>query len=230
MLKTSVNLQEINTVTILFRILLAILIGGFIGIEREVKCQPAGFRTYSLVCLGAAMVMMTNQYIVHVFGSGDPSRLGAQVISGIGFLGAGTIIVTAHNQVRGLTTAAGLWASACTGLAIGIGFYMGALLMGASILIIMSVLSRIDNRILKKSKILHLYVIFDTVDGFSSFSDLCKENHITIEDVNITRNKKSEETNLVALFVLKSRVRREHMELIQQFSQICSLRHIEELR
>mgnify|MGYP001027887749 CR=1 FL=1 len=106
--------------------MLTLTIGGMIGLERGSKNQSAGFRTYMLVCLGAASVMMTNQYICDHFESGDPSRLGAQVISGIGFLGAGTIIVTKRNQVRGLTTAAGLWSSACLGLAVGIGFYEGA--------------------------------------------------------------------------------------------------------
>lgn len=226
----SVNLEEINTITIILRIILAVIIGGIIGIEREVKNQPAGFRTYSLVCLGATIVMMTNQYIANEFGNVDPSRMGAQVISGIGFLGAGTIMVTAHNQVRGLTTAAGLWAAACTGLAIGIGFYVGALCMGTSILMIMSLLSKIDKIIMKRSKVLHLYVIFESTDSFSNFTNLCKENEIVIEDVNISRNKKNRSTNVVALFELKSKKRQDHVELIQQFNKACSLKHIEELR
>ena len=105
-------LQGINYFSITVRILLSVIIGGALGFEREQKRHPAGFRTYILVCLGAALVMMTNQYVFETFHTGDVSRLGAQVISGIGFLGAGTIIITGRNQVRGLTTAAGLWASA----------------------------------------------------------------------------------------------------------------------
>lgn len=128
------GLHEPNIVTIVIRVLLALIIGGIIGLERESKKQAAGFRTYMLVCLGATLVMMTNQYICNVFEAGDPSRLGAQVISGIGFLGAGTIIVTRKSQVRGLTTAAGLWSAACIGLAIGIGFYEGAIVVGAAIM------------------------------------------------------------------------------------------------
>ncbi|WP_312446942.1 MgtC/SapB family protein, partial [Lacrimispora sp.] len=109
------DFQELNEITITVRICLALIIGGILGMEREVRKQPAGFRTYMLVCMGSAAVMMTNQYISQTFGGSDPSRLGAQVVSGIGFLGAGTIIVTRNNQVRGLTTAAGLWAAACAG-------------------------------------------------------------------------------------------------------------------
>ena len=114
------TLQEV-----VIRILAAIFIGGLIGLERGMKNRPAGLRTYMLVCVGSCLVMMTNQYVFQSSGSGDPMRLGAQVISGIGFLGAGTIVVTRHNQIKGLTTAAGLWVSAGLGLALGIGFYSG---------------------------------------------------------------------------------------------------------
>ena len=132
--------RSINDISIIIRVLLSIIIGGVIGIERGRKHHPAGFRTYMLVCLGATLVMMTNQYIYQTFSNGDISRLGAQVINGIGFLGAGTIIVTRKNQVRGLTTAAGLWSSACLGLAVGIGFYEGAIIVGFAILFIMTVM------------------------------------------------------------------------------------------
>lgn len=123
-----INLELNSIVEITVKLLLALLCGGILGIEREHKKRPAGFRTYMLVSLGSALVMMTNQYIWEYYGIGDPTRMGAQVINGIGFLGAGTIIVTGHNRVKGLTTAAGLWTAACIGLAIGIGFYEGAVI------------------------------------------------------------------------------------------------------
>ena len=122
-------LRDINMVSIILRLSLAMIFGGIIGFDRGKKKRPAGFRTHILVCIGSALAMITNQYIVQVMGmGGDPTRLGAQVISGIGFLGAGTILVTGRQQVKGLTTAAGLWASACMGLALGIGFYEGAII------------------------------------------------------------------------------------------------------
>src|SRR5690554_4598709 len=101
--------------------------GGILGLDREFKNRPAGLRTFMLVCIASTLVMITNQYVLEVYShlNIDPTRMGAQVISGIGFLGVGTIIVTRRNHVKGLTTAAGLWASACIGLAIGIGFYSG---------------------------------------------------------------------------------------------------------
>ncbi len=115
------------------RIALACVLGGIIGYERESMNRPAGFRTHILVCVGSALVMMTGEFINRNFGgTTDPARLGAQVVSGIGFLGAGTILRAGFN-VRGLTTAASLWAVSCVGLACGIGFYIGACLTAATI-------------------------------------------------------------------------------------------------
>lgn len=118
--------HEITQTSVVIRILAAITVGGLIDLERGMKNRPAGLRTYMLVCVGACLIMLTNQYIYQFTGAGDPMRLGAQVVSGIGFLGAGTIIVTKHNQIKGLTTAAGLWTAAGVGLALGIGFYEAA--------------------------------------------------------------------------------------------------------
>jgi len=131
-------LREITYTAILLRILCALLVGGILGIERGRKNRPAGLRTYMLVCVGSCLIMLTNQYVYQSIGTGDPVRLGAQVVSGIGFLGAGTIIVTKRNQIKGLTTAAGLWAAAAVGLALGIGFYEGALTAGLAIYLILT--------------------------------------------------------------------------------------------
>ena len=121
-------LGEISIWSIMVRFILAFLCSGLIGMERARRRHAAGFRTYILVCIGSMIAIFTNQYIFEVYGTGDVGRLGAQVISGIGFLGAGTILVTSRSQIKGLTTAAGLWVSACIGLAIGIGFYTVAII------------------------------------------------------------------------------------------------------
>ena len=123
-------LRELNMASITLRIIFCIICGGAVGIEREWKHRTAGFKTHILVCLGSAACMLTGQYAVLMFhlDSIDPTRIGAQVVSGIGFLGVGTIIVRDNAKVKGLTTAAGLWVSACVGLAIGIGFYELAIL------------------------------------------------------------------------------------------------------
>lgn len=151
------QMQDITAIPILFRLLLAMLCGGIIGMERGVKGRAAGFRTYMLVCVGAALMMITNLEITKDFNT-DPARLGAQVISGTGFLGAGTIIVTQQNHVIGLTTAAGLWASACMGLAIGVGFYEGALLGSTCIFFIITFMNKLDRWATSKSKYMDMYL------------------------------------------------------------------------
>ena len=136
--------RELTVTEIILRVLISVAIGGLIGLERGMKNRPAGLRTYMLVCVGACVVMLTNQYTYQVYQVGDPVRMGAQVISGIGFLGAGTIIVTSRNQIKGLTTAAGLWTAGGIGLAIGIGLYEVAIAASAAVFIILTVLHQLD--------------------------------------------------------------------------------------
>uniref|UniRef100_UPI00326096BD MgtC/SapB family protein n=1 Tax=Clostridium sp. NkU-1 TaxID=1095009 RepID=UPI00326096BD len=121
-------LSQVNMASIAFRLILSIILCGAIGMERGLRNRPAGFMTYLLVGCGSALIMITNQYIATIYTNVDPTRMASQVVSGIGFLGAGTIITTSKNEIRGLTTAAGLWAAAAVGLAVGIGFYGGAIL------------------------------------------------------------------------------------------------------
>lgn len=127
------------------RIALACALGGVIGYERERTNRPAGFRTHVLVCVGAALAMLTGEYVVFTHGIGDPSRIGAQVVSGIGFLGAGTILRAGFN-VRGLTTAASLWAVSCVGLACGVGFYVGAVVSAVGITVVLVFFKRVERK------------------------------------------------------------------------------------
>ena len=145
-------MQELNSVTIPLRLLLSLLLGGVIGLERERKHRPAGFRTYMLVCLGAALTMMISQFLIQKGFSSDASRIGAQVVSGVGFLGVGTIIVTKRQQVKGLTTAAGLWASACMGLAIGAGFYEAAFYACLFIILAFSILNKLNSLLMARAR------------------------------------------------------------------------------
>ena len=156
-----IDFQLERLAEVAIKLVMALICGGLLGLERGRKKRPAGFRTYMLVCIGAALVMMTNQYISELYETGDPSRMGAQVVSGIGFLGAGTIITTGHNRVKGLTTAAGLWASACVGLAIGIGFYEGAIIGTVMIFFAMVAMHTLDEKITASAKIVTMYIEFD---------------------------------------------------------------------
>lgn len=152
------ELREVTYLSVVLRITVALILGGGIGLERGLKKRPAGLRTYMLVCVGACLIMLTNQYLYQIYGTGDPARMGSQVVSGIGFLGAGTIIVTRRSQIKGLTTAAGLWAAAAVGLAIGIGFYEAAIFGSAAIFTVLTILQRLDTMVHHNAKYLELYV------------------------------------------------------------------------
>lgn len=156
-------------VTGIVRILLAALLGALIGMERGRRHRPAGLRTHTLVCVASALVMVTNEQLIMAYGSGDPTRMGAQVISGIGFLGAGTILTDRQNRVRGLTTAAGLWASACIGLAIGGGFYIGGIVTCVLVLVIFTKFIDVENHFVRKSRVMELDVSFDGAKNLNHF-------------------------------------------------------------
>lgn len=223
------NLRELTYTSMGCRIFLAIAIGGIVGIERQSKHQPAGARTYMLVCLGACLIMMTNQYVCMQFESGDPTRMGAQVISGIGFLGAGAILVTKDNQIKGLTTAAGLWTVTGIGLAIGIGFYEGAVLAGGAVLLIMVFLKYIDERIQMYSKYIRLYLNFDSNNAINNFMNLCQLEKLKIIDMQVSKLKKDSKGGISVFLTLKSPRRYGHAGLIQKLSDAEGIQYISEI-
>lgn len=140
-------LNEVNVWSVAFRIFLAVLIGGIIGMDRGRHGRAAGARTHILVCLGSAVTTLLGFYTASCLGfANDPLRMGAQVVSGIGFLGVGTIMIRNQSEVKGLTTAAGLWATACIGLAIGAGFYALAVIAFLAVLLTFTLLSRLERR------------------------------------------------------------------------------------
>ena len=172
-------LRELNAPSMMLRIVLAIINGGIIGFEREKKNRGAGFRTYMLVALGATLTVMLSQYLDLMLRGPwmsaaeeigirtDVSRFGAQVINGVGFLGAGTIIVTGRQEVKGLTTAAGLWASACMGLAIGAGFYECMLIGCLLILLSLELLPVLEEAMNAISKNLNVHVEMEGMESVS---------------------------------------------------------------
>lgn len=188
---TAVYLRQMNLASIFLRFVLATICGSVIGFERGKKRHVAGLRTHIVVCIGAMSAMLVNQYIITYFNpNSDPARMGAQVISGIGFLGAGTIVITGHQrgqQVKGLTTAAGLWASACMGLAIGIGFYEGAIIMCAFLFLVIVSLNRLDERYLKATSMLRIYLEYSSAVPFSTLLRALRQKgwHMTyVEHLN----------------------------------------------
>ncbi|MBQ7939776.1 MAG: MgtC/SapB family protein [Clostridia bacterium] len=168
------TLAELNVWSTAFRVFLAVLLGGLIGLERGHHGRAAGLRTHILVCLGAAMAALVGLYTVSVLGfSSDPMRVGAQVISGIGFLGVGTIIIRNRQQVTGLTTAAGLWTTACIGLAVGIGYYVAALVAFLAVMITMAIFVYLERSV--KSKVTYsCYVELTDVTRVNALYDSVK--------------------------------------------------------
>lgn len=222
-------LKDINIVSTTVRLLLSLLCGGILGVERGRKRRPAGFRTYMLVCMGSTLVMITNQYITEIYGGSDPARMGAQVISGIGFLGAGTIIVTGRNRVKGLTTAAGLWAAACVGLSLGVGFYSGALIGCFLIFIVMATLLRLDGWVMSSTKVMNLYIEFEQISDVGQFIGFAKNQGFHISDLEIIRTNGVSDGGIGVLCSVRLSEKKPHEEILQMLSGIERVRYIEEL-
>lgn len=221
--------RDITLVSVTLRILAALLLGGFMGIERGMKNRSAGLRTHMLVCLGACMVMLTNQYATQLYGSGDPVRMGAQVVSGIGFLGAGTIVVTRRNQIRGLTTAAGLWAAACMGLVVGIGFYELAAVGGIAIFLVLSILHKIDNYMRKSVRVVEIYAELGKDTSLGKFMRFTRENGITATNLQIEHDDVSEDRITAFIVTLEGERDKSHNEVIQTVRGMEGMSYIEEL-
>lgn len=228
-------LRELNMVSIIVRVVLAILIGGIMGFERGKNNHPAGFRTYILVCLGSALVMMTNQYLFNEFGTSDPARLGAQVISGIGFLGAGTIVLNGRNQIKGITTAASLWTAACSGLAIGIGFYEGALVGAFAIIFTVAGLQKANSWVRNHSKYLDIYIEYDESDrSFADFLHYAKKNGFEVVDLQLNSeeyiHQKNKNQNIGCYIItVVSHQKRTHVEMVQVLKEAQGINYIEAL-
>lgn len=185
------------------RLMLACVLGGMIGYEREHGNRPAGFRTHILVCVGAALVMVTSEFIFNKFSeftNMDPARLGAQVISGIGFLGAGTIVRQGFN-VKGLTTAASLWAVSCVGLAAGIGFYEGAVIATILIYITLIVLKKMENQIAVKKQYRNIIIEIDNMPKMIyKLTDIFSGYDVLIKNIEYF-NGENEDKMLIKFFI-----------------------------
>ncbi|MCR5799014.1 MAG: MgtC/SapB family protein [Lachnospiraceae bacterium] len=223
------GIRDINLVSIFVRILLSLLLGGILGYERGMKNRPAGFRTYMLVCLGSALVMMTNQYIFKTYNGGDIVRMGAQVISGIGFLGAGTIIITGRQQIKGITTAAGLWASACCGLAIGIGFYEGAILGGITIFVVMALMNRMEISFRKKSPIIDVYLEYGAGKNFSEFLAEVRAHNLEVLNIQMNNNMFAKDGSTCVILNIDAHSKRDHQEVLGIIGGIEGVDYLEEL-
>lgn len=223
------QIRELTIVGVLFRTLSAILLGGMIGLDRGMKNRAAGFRTYMLVCLGASIVMQTNQYVFQLLGTGDPVRMGSQVISGIGFLGAGTIIVTSRSQIKGLTTAAGLWCSACIGLALGIGFYEVAFVGAVCSVLVLTLFLSWEDFMRRNTKVLTLYIELLPEHSLRDFLTASRECEIIISNVQMECGSALAENAVCFIANAKNKKKSKKDELLQKIGAIPAVQYLEEL-
>ena len=222
------TLREVTYLAVILRLTVAVIAGGLLGLERGLKNRPAGLRTYMLVCTGACLVMLTNQYVFQAGGTQDLTRMAAQVVSGIGFLGAGTIIVTKHSQIKGLTTAAGLWTAAGVGLALGVGFYEAALVGGFAVFTVMTLLQKMDNRVHSSTKRMDVCLEMDSKLSLADFLRQVRSKDLEIADVE-RDNGTGETGTRCYTATLKTAKRRSHVEIMDLIREIPGILWVEEL-
>ena len=187
------NFAAWNIQNILIRVIVATILGGVIGLDRGMKHRGAGTKTITVVCLGATLVMLTEQYIqVNFAGLANMTRMAAQVISGVGFIGVGTIIISKH-RVRGLTTAATLWASACIGLAVGIGFVEGGILITVMMLLSLHVLPYVERFATRHSRYCNVFFDLEKSRHLHEIIQNLKEADITIDSLEMSGPDDGEE-------------------------------------
>ncbi len=188
-------LRELNLISVLLRLLLAMFVGGVIGLERGKQGRAAGMRTHTLVCLGSALCSLLGVYSYNFFNIGDPLRIAAQVISGIGFLGVGSIMIKGRFQITGLTTAAGLWCAAAIGLALGAGYYEAALITFVLAVLTVTVVHRLEYRINRKYSRFGIYVEIKSDSDVRRTIDFMEEN-LKISDVQATPPRSGTQGNV----------------------------------
>jgi putative Mg2+ transporter-C (MgtC) family protein len=228
-------LRQLNVPSVILRLTLAMFFGGMIGLERARKGRPAGFRTYMLVCLGAALTMLLSQYEYYMLNHNwaalaaevgirtDVSRFGAQVINGIGFLGAGTIIVTGRQEVKGLTTAAGLWASACMGLAIGAGFYECVAMAFLMIFLSVHVLTPLELLVIENARNMNIYVEFQSLDNVGEIINRIKTQGAQIYEAEVDHGRESPSHHPNAIFTIRMNQKGGHAKLLALISEMESV-------
>ncbi len=226
-------LDSFGPISIAVRLALAVICGGIIGLEREHKRRAAGFRTHILVCIGSAMTPLLGQYLLTLQSASpdnfvaDPLRIAAQVIAGMGFIGAGTIIVTKRRQVKGLTTAAGLWTAAIVGLAAGAGCYIEAVLACVLILFSETVFFKLEYYLIAGSRILNIYVdLADKRELYAVITHI-KERGVDILDSEIGKNAESD--RISAIFTLRFPRRSNREEILREITMLESVKQVEEL-
>ena len=219
------NFAEWNIQNILIRAIVAAVLGGVIGLDRGMKHRGAGTKTITVVCLGATLVMLTEQYIqINFAGMANMTRMAAQVISGVGVIGVGTIIISKH-RVRGLTTAATLWASACVGLAVGIGFIEGGVLITVMMLLSLHVLPYVERFATRHSRYCNVFFDLEKSRHLHIVIQNLKEAGVTIDSLEMNGPDDGEEGISVhmVLYMNRTTERTEIYDILMKSDMVTSV-------
>ncbi len=217
------NFAEWNLQNILIRVIVSTVLGGIIGLDRGMKHRGAGTKTITVVCLGATLVMLTEQYIQMNFpGLANMNRMAAQVISGVGFIGVGTIIVSRH-RVRGLTTAATLWASACVGLAVGIGFVEGGVITTAMMLVSLHVLPFVEHFATRHSRYCNVFIELEDSRDLHRILQQLREVGVVIDSIEMGETKGSGSSVHLVLYLKKAAGRTEIYDILTKSDKVMSV-------
>lgn len=214
-----------NIQNILIRVIAATVLGGVIGLDRGMKHRGAGTKTITVVCLGATLVMLTEQYIqINFPGLANMNRMAAQVISGVGFIGVGTIIISRH-RVRGLTTAATLWASACIGLAVGIGFIEGGILTTVMMMLSLHVLPQVEHFVTRHSRYCNVFIDLEKSQDLHIVIRALKEAGIVIDSMDTSESRIIGDGISVhmVLYLKKSTKRTEIYDILMKLDKVVSV-------
>lgn len=216
----------------MFRMILALVCGTIVGMERQLKGRfvAVGCKTFCMVCLGAALAMITNEYLVRSNnGSGDLARMAAQVISGIGFLGAGTIMTTGSNKIRGLATASSLWVTASLGIAIGAGFYVGSVGGVALILVSTSFCNAAQKFVNSRSKVMRLQLECETEEVLLQLKEYIAEKKFRIMSIARHSENKWYKKDICVILEMDLQKRQNHQGVVEEIRGLQGVRYAEEI-
>lgn len=225
-------IQEWNSVSIILRLVLSTFFGALIGLERSAQKHSTGTRTFALVCLGSSLATMMNLYLVimdnGIF-SADVSRIPAAVVSGIGFLGAGSILVTGRNQIKGITTAASLWVTAIMGMAIGAGFILASCVCFALVLLANTLLIKVSHHVEANNRWITLYLEVDQSKGIQKLRKEFHECGYRILSMNKTKQKPLNENDVVITVDLDLGRKINHQDIIERLNNLEYINYSEEV-
>ena len=223
------GIRDITTLSTLIRMFMAMLLGGVIGMERSYKNRPAGFRTHILVCVGACIASMTGIYLyLNMHLPTDISRLGGQVVSGLGFIGGGTIIVLNNKKIKGLTTAAGLWTCGIIGLAVGAGFYEGAILGTALVLIAQTLFFKLGSKI-AHNEAFQILLQYNDKNALNDVMRYCKDQRMVISNLAATGQRDDTHSVYSVILTVRPRQKVDHEKIRQYINNIPGIIAIETL-